>query len=83
MTEREDDREQLAEQRLRAVGARVRSIRRARNVSQEQLCTMSGIDRSTLGDTERDGKNITLKTLYALADALGVHAAELLDERDH
>ncbi|ASR37822.1 hypothetical protein BAY61_25640 [Prauserella marina] len=69
--------------RLRRVGDRVRTLRHARDMSQERLATLAGTARSTIVVLEGGGRNITLGTLFGIADALSVRAAALLDDRTH
>ncbi|QIM22139.1 helix-turn-helix transcriptional regulator [Phycicoccus sp. HDW14] len=66
------------ETRLRAFGARVRSARLERGVSQEVLAHESGLHRTYVGGVERGERNISLASLWAIADALGVDAADLI-----
>ena len=48
-----------------------------KGVSQEALAEGTGIDRSYIGGIERGERNPALKTIVALADALGVSPARL------
>ncbi|MBV36025.1 MAG: transcriptional regulator [Rickettsiales bacterium] len=59
-------------------GKKVREERRALGHSQEDLSHLADIDRSYLGRIERGEANITLETLYKLADALSVKPKLLL-----
>jgi transcriptional regulator with XRE-family HTH domain len=79
---RRDDFDQLYELWIRGVGMRIRAARRARELSQETLAERANISRGTLAEVERHGRNLTLRSLYAIAAVLGMHAAELLDDRD-
>lgn len=58
--------------RRRALGARIREIRRAQQISQEELANMAGLDRSYAGAVERGERNLGVDNLNRLADALGV-----------
>jgi transcriptional regulator with XRE-family HTH domain len=62
------------------VGANVRTLRQIRKLSQEQLADRAGIHRTQLAAVERGRRNLTLKSLERLADALDVEPAELLKE---
>lgn len=68
----------MRDPRLEAFGKRVREIRKSKNLSQEELAAIAGIDRSYMGHIERGEKNITLTKLYQIAEALGVSGSELL-----
>ena len=61
-------------------GKNLRSIRRARGLSQEQLAYSAGVDRSYLGKVERGKVNLTNEKLYALADTLGCSPKDLIPE---
>lgn len=61
------------------VSHNVRQFRHDKGWTQEQLANAAGIDRSYLGHLESSGRNISIKKLFALADALGVDPRELLD----
>lgn len=60
-------------------GARLRQLRKERNVSQDELALRAQIDRSYMGRIERGQVNITLEKVYRLANALGCEARDLLD----
>nr|QJS05475.1 transcriptional regulator, XRE-family [Psychrobacter sp.] len=60
------------DERMVAFGKRVREVRKARGISQEKLAEMAGIDRSYMGNVERGEKNITLKKIYEICDALQI-----------
>ena len=60
------------DERMVAFGKRVREVRKVRGISQEKLAEMAGIDRSYMGNIERGEKNITLKKIYEICDALQI-----------
>lgn len=60
------------DERIVAFGKRVREVRKAKGISQEKLAEMAGIDRSYMGNIERGEKNITLKKIYEICDALQI-----------
>lgn len=64
--------------RMIAFGKRVREVRKSKEISQEKLAEMAGIDRSYMGNIERGEKNITLKKAYEICDALGIHIKYLV-----
>jgi len=95
MTEH-DEHEHGLDERLRALATRVRKARRDRDLSQEDLADRAGVSRSVVAELERSRldqpksrddprkrppRNITLDSLFRMADALGVHPADLLDDR--
>jgi transcriptional regulator with XRE-family HTH domain len=54
------------------VGARLRELREARNISMRALATRSGLSANALSMIERGRASPSVSTLYKLADALGV-----------
>lgn len=60
------------------VGRRIRDLRMNKGFSQEDLAFSSGIHRSHMGQIERGGCNITLKTLQRVGRGLRVSVAELV-----
>lgn len=63
---------------LRRIGARLRELRRRSGESQQQTAVAVGIVRSYLSQIEAGRKNITLDTLYSLAEHFGEPPASLL-----
>jgi len=59
-------------------GKRVRELRLERGLSQEQLGQLAGLDRTYISSAEAGRRNVSLKTIYKLAEALEVRAADLL-----
>lgn len=64
----------------KALGARIRAMRKASQVSQDALALASGIDRSYMGRIERGEVNITVEKLYRIASVLDCDPAALLPE---
>ncbi|MGK7905295.1 MAG: helix-turn-helix domain-containing protein [Hormoscilla sp.] len=64
---------------LKKFGERVRSLRKARDLSQEQLAELAGLHRNYIGGIERGERNVALLNILRLAKALGVSAKELLE----
>lgn len=60
----------------------LRIIRLLRNLSQEELADLVGMDRSYVSGIERGERNISLDTLERIARALGLSIADLLNEPD-
>lgn len=56
----------------------VRRRREALGLSQEELAAQCGLHRTYVGSVERGERNVTLGTLEALSEALGISATELL-----
>jgi len=62
----------------RAVGHEIQKIRRRRGITQDELAEMAGLNRAHLYRIEAGKRNVTLKTLAILADALGVRIRDLV-----
>lgn len=67
-----------AEHKVLAFGQRVRQLRKEQGLSQEALAQLAGIDRSYMGNIERGEKNVTLKKVYEICDALEIDIKELV-----
>jgi transcriptional regulator with XRE-family HTH domain len=64
---------------LAAFGARIRAVRRVRKLSQEALAQQAGLDRTYIGGIERGERNVSLRNIKRLADALQVDPRELFE----
>jgi transcriptional regulator with XRE-family HTH domain len=60
------------------LGARVKQLRQARRLTQEQLAERAGLSYKFVGEVERGKGNPTLTTLGSLSEALGVALSDLL-----
>jgi transcriptional regulator with XRE-family HTH domain len=65
---------------LKTFGRSVRSLRKRRGLSQEDLAEKSGISRNYVSDIERGVRNPGLLVMVALAKALRVSLRELVEE---
>jgi len=61
-----------------AFGSAVRGLRQQRGLSQERLAFRAGLHPSYVAQVERGERNISLRNIWQLADALNVDAGELL-----
>lgn len=61
-----------------AMGARIRSLRLNKQMTQEQLADRLGLSVSFVGHIERGNRQPSLETLVGLADALDVSTDFLL-----
>ncbi len=58
-------------------GRRLRELRRARGLSQEELAFRAGLHRTYVSSAERGERNVALINLERLAKALDVHTRDL------
>jgi transcriptional regulator with XRE-family HTH domain len=65
---------------LKWFGSRVRELRHQKNLSQEELAELAGIDRTYVGGVERGERNLSLLNVKRLSDALGINAKDLFDD---
>lgn len=71
----------VVQRRLGELGRRVRQARMDAGFSQEELAERAGLHRTYVGSVERGERNISIKNLWALTDALGVQLASIVDPR--
>ncbi len=65
---------------LKVVGKRIRTLRMEKGWSQDEFDDITGLHRAYIGAVERGEKNVTLKTLKIIADALGVRIRDLVSD---
>ncbi len=63
------------------IAENVRRLRVKRSWSQEELADRCDLHRTYIGAIERGERNITVKTLFKIAEALGCDALLLLRAR--
>jgi len=64
------------------LGQRIKELRQAKGLSQEELAFKAGVHRTYLGGIERGERNPALKNIAAIAEALGVSLSELFSFRN-
>ena len=62
---------------LRLFGERLRELRTERNLSQERLAELAGLDRNYIGQIERAERNVALVNIVRIAQALEVEPGAL------
>jgi len=61
-------------------GELLKELRVKKGLTQEQLATDCDLDRTYISLLERGERQPTLKTLFAIAEVLGVSASEIVRE---
>lgn len=61
-----------------AFGVALRKLRLQQGLSQEALGELAGLSGNYVGDAERGERNVSLRIVWGLADALGLSAGEIL-----
>ena len=64
----------------KALGKKVREVRKAKGISQDGLALVCKVDRSYMGRIERGEANITVEKLYQIAESLGCDPRCLLPD---
>lgn len=60
------------------LGEKIEKLRRQKGLTQEELAEKAGLHRAYFWDIE-SGRNVSIKTAYKIAHALGVSLATLFD----
>lgn len=60
----------------------MRRLRKAKQLSQEELADTADLHRTYIGSVERSERNVTLSSLETIAAALNVTVIDLLTEDD-
>src|ERR1700685_1155257 len=66
------------DQLVMALSVILRDRREALDISQSDLARRSGLHRSYIGDLERGSRNISVRNLSRLAQAMGLQPSKLL-----
>ncbi len=57
-------------------GKKVKKIRKSRGVSQESLADLAGLDRTYISDIENGKRNVSIETIFKIADGLETTVVE-------
>ena len=68
---------------LQTLANNLRAYRREQEISQEDFADVCNLHRTFVGTIERCERNVTLSTLEAFAQVMGVSVPELLTPHDH
>lgn len=66
----------------RAVGRYLRQYRHDRGLSQEAFADLVGVHRTYMGGLERGERNLTLRSVERIAEAIGVDPLNVLVYRE-
>ena len=61
------------------LGSRIRTRRETLGLSQEAMAAECGLHRTYYGSVERGERNVALRNIIKIADALGISPASLID----
>ena len=62
-----------------SVARNIKSLRKQKGLSQEQLCKISGLSLRFISRAENQPQNLTLESLETIAEALGVTVSDLVN----
>jgi len=65
--------------RLKLLGKNIKHYRELKDLSQNDLAEIVDLSREYIADVERGHKRISLKKLFAIADALETDCSELVN----
>lgn len=70
---------QMKQEILIQFGQRIRSLRKQKNLTQEQLAELTGFHHNYIGMVERGERNPALVNIEIFAKVFGLNLAELFD----
>lgn len=62
-----------------SVGFRIKDLRKKRNLSQEDLANLVGLDRTYINSVENGRRNISIVNLEKISKGLGVKIGKIFD----
>lgn len=65
------------------IGERIRTIRKEKKISQEELAHLASLSDTFIGQVERAEKNITVESLHKIATALEISLEDLFRVSEH
>lgn len=63
---------------LKKFGENVQNARKDKNISQEKLAELIGVNRTYISLIEQGDRNPSLKTIYRIAKALNTKSSDLI-----
>lgn len=67
---------------IRVFGTNVKQYRLQKGISQEKFAELCDLHRTYISDIECFQRNISLKSVQKIADAIGIEAYKLLIEKE-
>jgi len=67
---------------LKVLGLRIRDLRRAQGLSQEDLADKCGVHRTFMGTVERGESNLSFSNIFKVASTLGMSLSDLFEGVD-
>ena len=64
------------------MGLRIRDLRRAQGLSQEDLADKCGVHRTFMGTVERGESNLSFSNIFKVASTLGISLSALFEGVD-
>lgn len=80
MSSKNEDKRKPSNKLLKVLSINVRSLRKAKGLSQEGLGELCNFHPTFISLVERSQRNVTISTLEIIATALGVQPYDLLME---
>ena len=65
---------------LAKIGKNIREVRIDRNLSQESLASLAGLDRTYIGGVERGERNISVLNITKITKALNISINQLFKD---
>ncbi len=60
----------------------VKSFRKSKNLTQEQLAELCDLSTNYIGDIERNRRKVTIDTIEKIANGLKISPSDLLDKNN-
>ncbi len=68
--------------RMELLGQMIKSIRKERNLTQEQLGQLIGVQKSQISKLERNTKNVTIETILKVFSALKANVKFIIEMKE-
>ena len=69
----------MNDKRFQQFATKLKTLRLSKNMSQNKLSELAGLDNSYIGKIEKGEKSPSFKTILKLADALDISVKDLFD----